>query len=406
MPPFPLPRCWRSIHAFSQVTYIQLPPFKKFHYVPHTQHHRHSTSLTEYRNSSAGLALCSFHLGISLGLEDLASYESKYQRPVSTTFRGYEVFGHSTWTQGPMLMQALNMLDHFDLKGLGHNTPAYIHTLTEAFKLTFADREAFYGDPDFAPVPIDGLLSKDYAAERALLIDTNKAQPELPPSGDAWRHSQRPGQSRPAVPATAVGGGDGNASGDDGTTHVAAMDKDGNIVCGTISGGAFNKSVFFPELGCALSTRIEMFNCEEGHPNVVEPGKRPRTTLVNYILSKDGQPVMTIGCPGGDNQVQANVQLILNVLVFGMDPQQSAEAPRFATQSVPNSFYPHEYFPGRLDLEEGVPEETAQALRALGYKIERVATCGMGATVARRDPDTGTLSTGGDPRRACYALGW
>ena len=349
---------------------------------------------------------CAQRSGGILGLEDLASYESKYQRPVSTTFRGYEVFGHSTWTQGPMLMQALNMLDHFDLKGLGHNTPTYIHTLTEAFKLTFADREAFYGDPDFAPVPIDGLLSKDYAAERALLIDPNKAQPELPPSGDAWRHSQGPGQSRPAVPATAVGGGDGNASSDDGTTHVAALDKDGNMVCGTISGGAFNKSVFFPELGCALSTRIEMFNCEEGHPNVVEPGKRPRTTLVNYILSKDGQPVMTIGCPGGDNQVQANVQLILNVLVFGMDPQQSAEAPRFATQSVPNSFYPHEYFPGRLDLEEGVPEETAQALRALGHKIERVATCGMGATVARRDPDTGTLSTGGDPRRACYALGW
>ena len=351
---------------------------------------------------------CAQRSGGILCLEDLASYKSKYQRPVSTTFRGFEVFGHSTWTQGPMLMQALNILDHFDLRGLGHNTPAYIHTITEALKLTFADREAFYGDPDFALVPIDGLLSKDYAVERALLIDPNKAQPELPPSGDPWRYSQQSGQHKPAVPVTAVGGADGAASSssDDGTTHVAALDKDGNMVCGTISGGTFAKSVFFPELGCTLSTRIEMFNCEEGHPNVVEPGKRPRTTLVNYILSKDGQPLMTIGCPGGDNQVQADVQLILNVLVFGMNPQQAAEAPRFATQSVPNSFYPHVYFPGRLDLEEGIPEGTAQALRALGHKIERVDNCGMGATVGQRDPDTGALSTGGDPRRASYALGW
>ena len=307
---------------------------------------------------------CAQRLGGILSLEDLASYKSKYQQPVSTTFRGYEVFGHSTWTQGPMLMQALNILDHFDLRGMGHNSPAYIHTVSEAIKLTFADREAFYGDPDFALVPIDGLLSKAYAAQRAILIDPDKAQPELPPSGDAWRFSQQPGQPTPPVPMTAVGGGaDGSGSSSDGTTHVAALDRDGNMVCGTISGGAFAKSVFFPELGCALSTRIEMFNCEEGHPNVVEPGKRPRTTLINYILSKDGQPVMTIGCPGGDNQVQANLQLILNALVFGMDPQQAVEAPRFATQSVPNSFYPHVYFPGRLDLEESIPETTAQTLR-------------------------------------------
>ena len=349
---------------------------------------------------------CVQQLGGILSLGDLASYESQYQPPISTTFRGHEVSGHSTWTQGPMLMQALNILEHFDLRAMGHNTPAYIHTISEVIKLTFADREAFYGDPDFAPVPIDGLLSKEYAAERAHLIDPNQAQPELPPSGDPWRYSQQPGQPRPVVPATAVGGADGDASSDDGTTHVAALDKDGNMVCGTISGGAFNKSVFFPELGCTISTRIEMFNCEEGHPNVVEPGKRPRTTLVNYIVSKDGQPVMTIGCPGGDNQVQANVQLILNVLVFGMNPQQAVEVPRFATQSVPNSFYPHVYFPGRLDLEEGISEEIADKLRALGHKIERVSTCGMGATVARRDPDTGALSTGGDPRRASYALGW
>ena len=353
------------------------------------------------------IADCSRKSGGILCLEDLASYRSKYEEPVGTTFKGHEILGQPTWTQGPMLMQALNILERFDLRGLGHNTPAYIHTVVEGLKLAFADREAFYGDPDFASVPIDGLLSKEYAAERAQLIDLNKACAELPPNGDPWRYStktRRPGSPVPSV--TAGGQGVSDPSAGDGTTHVSVADRDGNLVCGTISGGAFPKTVFFPELGCGLSTRIEMFNCEEGHPNVVEPGKRPRTTLVNYIIRKNGRPVMTIGCPGGDNQAQANLQLVLNVLVFGMDPQHAVEAPRFAGQSVPNSFYPHVYFPGRLDLEAAIPEETAQVLRSLGHEIERVADCGMGATVTRRDPDTGVLSTGGDPRRACYALGW
>ena len=349
-------------------------------------------------------------VGGILTLEDLAGYKSQYGKPVSATFKGYEVLGHDTWTQGPMVMQALNMLEHFDLRQMGHNTPAYIHTIIEAIKLTFADREAYYGDPDFAAVPIDGLLSKEYGAQRATLIDRSKACPELPAYGDPWRFSKNGGDRQTAtvpVSAGADGGdGSGDASGgaDDGTTHVSALDNEGNMVCGTISGGAFAKSAFFPELGCALSTRIEMFNCDLGHPNVVEPGKRPRITLINYILRKDGEPVMTIGCPGGDNQAQANLQLILNVLVFGMDPQQAVEAPRFATQSATNSFYPHVYYPGRLDLEEGFPESTGDALRALGHKIERAVNCGMGATVSVRDTETGVLSTGGDPRRACYAL--
>ena len=358
---------------------------------------------------------CAQRVGGILSMEDLAGYKSPYGEPVKTTFRGYEILGHNTWTQGPMLMQAINILEHFDLRSLGHNTPAYIHTVTEALKLTFADREAYYGDPDFSSIPIQGLLSKEYGALRAALIDRNIACPELPASGDPWRFSKDGGTHGPAsapasVPAAteapiATGiGGDGSGGDDGGTTHVSAMDSEGNMVCGTISGGAFAKSAFFPELGCTLSTRIEMFNCQEGHPNVVEPGKRPRTTLINYIIRKDGQPAMIIGCPGGDNQAQANLQLVLNVLLFGMNPQEAVEAPRFASQSVTNSFYPHDYYPGRLDLEEGFPESTAEALRAMGHKIQRVANCGMGATVTKRDPETGVLSTSGDPRRACYAL--
>ena len=348
----------------------------------------------------------SARVGGILSMEDLANYRSQFGAPVSTTFAGHEILGHDSWSQGPMVQQTLNILENFDLKAMGHNTPEYIHTVAEALKLVFGDREAFYADPDFAEVPIDGLLSKEYAAERAQLLDPEGAYPEQRPPGDPWKYSKGNG----VVPAAVMGAASGNNVSDDsssheGTTHVSVLDGQGNMVCGTISGGSFSKSVFFPELGCALSTRIEMFNCEEGHPNVVEPGKRPRTTLINYLARKDGQPVMTIGCPGGDNQAQANVQLMLNVLIFGMDPQQAVEAPRFASQSVVNSFYPHTYLPGRLDLEPGISKSTAETLNAMGHEIARAVNCGLGATVSVRDPQTGYLSTGGDPRRACYAMG-
>ena len=344
-------------------------------------------------------------VGGILSMEDLAGYKAQFEMPVKTSFHGYEIFGQDTWTQGPMLMQTLNMLEHFDLQAMGHNSPEYIHTVSEALKLAFGDREAFYGDPDFADVPIDGLLSKEYAAERAQLIDPEGAFPAQRPGGDPWKYSRVNGSGGKQVMAPPTNGASSDTSPGEGTTHVSVLDRHGNMVCGTISGGAFAKSAFFPELGAALSTRIEMFNCEEGHPNVVAPGKRPRTTLVNYIVSKDGRPVMTIGCPGGDHQVQANVQLVLNTVLFGMDPQQAVEAPRFSTMSNVNSFYPHSYYPGRLDLEPGVPESTAESLRILGHKVERAVDCGMGATVSVRDPKTGYLSTGGDPRRACYAIG-
>jgi len=315
------------------------------------------------------IAECVQSVGGIMDLDDLANYRAQFETPVKATFRGYEILGHDSWTQGPVLMQALNMLDRFDLQAMGHNSPAYIHTVTEALNLAFADREAYYGDPAFSTVPIDGLLSPEYAAQRSQEIDLNRATTSMPPAGDPWPYSKQvKGQSETASEPVLSGEAAAGGGGEDGTTHVSVLDREGNMVCGTISGGAFAKSVFFPQIGCALSTRIEMFNCEPGHPNVVEPGKRPRTTLINYIVTKDGSPVMTIGCPGGDDQAQANLQILLNVVVFGMDPQQAVEAPR--------------------------------------YNVQRTINCGMGATVSRRDPETGALSTGADPRRACYAMGW
>ena len=340
-----------------------------------------------------------------LGRDDLAGYRAQYEEPLRTTYVGYEVCGQRTWSQSAVLMQALNMLETMDLAAMGHNSPEYVHAVVEVLKLALADREAYYGDPDFAEVPVDGLLSKAYSAERVKAVYSGLAHPELPPPGDPWRYSSmRPTATAASVPA---GGSDGDSHGtEDGTTHIAVLDREGNMVCTTPSGGSLSKSVYFSELGFTLSTRSEMFNFQDGHPNVLVPGKRPRTTLVNYLMLKDGQPVFTIGCPGGDYQTQACLQLILNTVVFGMNPQEAIEAPRFATDSVTNSFHPHVYFPGQMSLEPAIGEETAEALRALGHKVERAQVCGMGATVARRDPVTGVLSTGSDPRRACYAIGW
>src|SRR4029450_1240333 len=153
----------------------------------------------------------------------------------------------------------------------------------------------------------------------------------------------------------------------DGTTPIAAIDRDGNMMALTPSGGVFRKSAFAPELGCTLSTRSEMFVLEEGHPNGLVPGKRPRTTLISYLICEDGVPTITIGCPGGDDQAQADLQIVLNTLVFGMNPQQAVEAPRFSTQTLVNSFYPRAYRPGQLNVEPGIPERTRAELGRLGH---------------------------------------
>ena len=338
-----------------------------------------------------------------LDKSDLENYEPKYSEPVGTTYLGYGVHGHSTWTQGPVLQQALNILECFDLKSMGHNSVEYIHTVTEALKLALADREAFYGDPDFASVPVDGLLSKQYASERSKEIDPMKAYPGMPSYGNPWAYSGLHGEVSPQPSYDS--GGPMDLQHESGTTHITVMDAHGNMACSTPSGGAFNKSVFFPELGFAISTRSEMLNFVEGHPNVVKPGKRPRTTIINYMITKDGVPIGTIGCPGGDAQAQANLQLVLNTLLWGMNPQEAVESPRFSSLSAPNSFYPHTYLPNQLSMEDGFPEGVAEGLTGKGHQIVHAATCGMGAAVAIRNPENGVLAASADPRRASYAIG-
>jgi len=354
-----------------------------------------------YRGDIAAMiGAFSERVGGLLRATDLAGYRARLEPPLRMTFAAREIVGQGAWTQGPVLMQALGMLATFDLRAMGHNSARYIHVVTEALKLAFADRERYYGDSP--GVPVAALLSSAYARERAALIRLDRAAPALPPPGDPRRHgTATPG---PGVAMRASETADAPAV--DGTTHIAAIDRDGNMICLTPSGGVFRKSAFAAELGCTLSTRSEMFVLEDGHPNALAPGKRPRTTLVSYLICEDGVPVMTVGCPGGDDQSQADLQLVLNVLLFGMNPQQAVEAPRFATQTLVNSFYPRVYLPGQLNVESGIPASVRAELAALGHQVSEIGACGIGAVVTRRDPASGVLSAGADPRRPTYALAW
>ncbi|PYM19663.1 MAG: hypothetical protein DMD78_24015 [Candidatus Rokuibacteriota bacterium] len=336
-------------------------------------------------------------MGGFLRAKDLAGYRASFEAPARIAFAGREILAQGAWTQGPVLLQALGMLATFDLRAMGHNSPRYIHVVSEALKLAFADRERYYGD---SKVDLSALLAPAYLRERAGLIDAVRAMPAAPPPGDPRRAGRavdgvvRASRVADALPSPAA----------DGTTHIAAIDRDGNMVCLTPSGGVFRKSAFAPELGCTLSTRSEMFVLEDGHPNGLRGGKRPRTTLVSYMIVEDGVPTTTIGCPGGDDQAQGDLQLVLNTLVFDMNPQHAVEASRFSTQTLVNSFYPRAYKPGQLNVGRGIPPSTREALGALGHTVTEIGACGIGAIVARRDPETGVVSAGADPRRPTYAL--
>jgi gamma-glutamyltranspeptidase / glutathione hydrolase len=349
---------------------------------------------------AASIGAFSERLGGLLRATDLAEYRARLEPPLRMTFAGREILGQSAWTQGPVLMQALAMLESVDLWRMGHNSSQYIHVVSEALKLAFADRERYYGDTAEAGATMAGLIAPAYARDRVALIRMDRAAPEAPAPGDLKKR----GAPRTAVSVRSAGTGAEVPA--DGTTHIAAIDRDGNMVCLTPSGGVFRKSAFAPELGCTLSTRSEMFVLEEGHPNGLAPGKRPRTTLVSYLICENGVPTMTIGCPGGDDQAQADLQLVLNVLVFGMNPQQAVEAPRFSTQTLVNSFYPRVYRPGQLNVEPGIPESVRAELTTLGHTLSDVGACGIGAVVTHRNLATGVLSAGADPRRPTYALAW
>jgi gamma-glutamyltranspeptidase/glutathione hydrolase len=334
-----------------------------------------------------------------LDYDDLAGFAVRIEPPIRTTYRDYEVCGCGPWSQGPTLPIALSIVEGYDLRSLGHNTPPYLHLLTEALKAALSDRHHYLGDPDFVDVPIDRLLSKEHAADWRARIDANRSYPELPPRLEVN------GTTGPGIPLAA---GSSSVPLPPDTSYVCVVDQQGNVFSATPSDG-FTEVPLVPDLGFIISSRGIQSWLDPQHPASVHPGKRPRLTTNPFILFKDGVPVMPFGTPGADVQPQAMLQFVLNIVEFGMNPQEAAEAPRMSTYSMPLTADPHPYSPNLLRVEERVGPEVLAGLTDLGHEVRAWpdwhpsagSVCGIWI-----DREQGTLTGGADPRRVAYALGW
>ena len=332
------------------------------------------------------------HRGL-LAAEDFAAFRTKVEPPATVNYRGLDVYKCGPWCQGPVFLQQLTLLEQFDLAAMGHNTPDYVHTVVEAAKLAFADRETYYGDPAFTHVPLERLLDKEYAVERGALIDPAAASADLRPGGVPPTTLER----QPGDPAFYAFD----------TTHLDVIDAEGNMFSATPSGGWMMSSPVVEGLGFPLGTRGQMFSLDPDHPNALMPGKRPRATLTPSLVMKDGRPHMVFGTPGGDMQDQWTLQFFLNVVDFGMDLQEAIDAPTFHTMHFPSSFYPRAAYPKRVVVEGRIPEETRAALESRGHEIIVGGDWAHGqVTGVRFDPDSGLIEGAASPRTmAPYAMG-
>ncbi|MDX6481316.1 MAG: gamma-glutamyltranspeptidase / glutathione hydrolase [Gaiellaceae bacterium] len=345
----------------------------------------------EWRDSSGKR-----HAGL-LSADDLAKWEPRWEEPLSVTYHGYEVFKAGPWSQAPVFLQQLRLLEGFDLAGMGQNSAEYIHTITECAKLAFADREAWYGDPDFTHVPLDMLLSREYAEERRDLL-TPEASGELRPGGENPRLATPVGDA-PLAP------GVGEPTRGD-TVHLDVVDRWGNMVAATPSGGWLWGAPVIPSLGFCLGTRAQMFWLEDGLPNSLEPGKRPRTTLSPTMAARGGEPYLATGTPGGDQQDQWTLHVFLGHVHFGLNLQEAIDAPNHHTEAFPSSFYPRETIPRHVAVEDRVGEETIAGLRERGHEVEVSGPWSLGrVSSVAREPD-GVLKAGANPRGdQGYAVG-
>ena len=344
-----------------------------------------------YRGETAG-RIAEFHRANEgpLTAADLADFSVEVGPALRTTFGAYEVAACGFWCQGPSLLQMLNMLEGVDLVGLGHNSPAYLHRLIETVKLAFADRDAYYGDPNFVKVPADRLLSKAYAATRRELV-RERAWKEMPPAGEA-------AERREVLPL--AGGSDALD-----TSYVAVVDAEGNGFSATPSDPNVD-SPAVSGVGCVVSPRGSQGWLDPAHASVVAPGKRPRLTPAPAMAFTGGKLLMPFGTPGGDVQQQAMLQVFLNTTVWGMSLQEAIEAPRLASRSFPDSFWPHAYSPGKVEAERRLPRDTRDGLVALGHDVvdwpewewRAGAVCGV-----KIGPE-GTRWGGADPRRGALSI--
>jgi gamma-glutamyltranspeptidase/glutathione hydrolase len=334
------------------------------------------------------------HFGL-LTADDLADFEAPLEAPASLDYAGWTVYKTGAWGQGPVFLQQLALLEGFDLAAMGQAGADFVHTVIECSKLAFADREAWYGDPEFADVPLDQLLSRTYADERrALVTDTA--------SGDL-----RPGLAGARLPGPVAGGvaaGVGEPTRGD-TCHLDVVDRFGNVVSATPSGGWLQSSPVVPQLGFPLGTRAQMFWLEEGLPNSLEPGKRPRTTLSPSLARRDGE-VLSFGSPGGDQQDQWSLVFFLHHVHFQPNLQAAIDLPMFHSNHFPSSFYPREAKPRHVEVEARVDEAVVDELRKRGHEIDVADAWSLGRlSAAARDRD-GVLRAAANPRgMQGYAVG-
>ena len=338
-----------------------------------------------------------------LTLQDLKDFSVKIEEPEMGRFKEYSVYTCGPWCQGPVVAQTLQMLEDDDIVGLGHNSPDYIHLVSQALNLAYSDRHHYYGDPDFVEVPMKGLLSREYTRARRKAIDMERAFPEMPPPGEPWGYQGGAAVSAAAQrPEGQVPGGQ-----EQDTSYTCTVDRWGNAFSATPSDSLFGTPVI-PGLGLPLSSRGTQSWLDPDHPSSLQPWKRPRLTPNPAIAFKDGKLYMPFGTPGGDAQCTAMVQTFLNIVEFGMNPQEAVEQPRFLPWNFPNSFWPHTYLPGRLNLETRIPESTVQELSRRGHDVEVSGDweAVMGSVKAIEiDQESGVLKAGADPRRDAYAVG-
>ncbi len=337
--------------------------------------------------------------------EDLANFHGSIEKPATTTFHGYEINKAGPWSQGPVLLEILNILEGVDLKAMGANSADYIHTVHEAIKLAYDDRNAYLGDPAFASVPLKGLLSKAYAADRRKLIGPEAFLEYRPGDPFAFDPDVKP----PAVRYQPHSQGTKAANGSGDTTCVDAVDKDGNLFSATPSSGWMIGGAFIAgDTGVPLSNRMQVFDLDPASPNVLAGGKRPRTTLTPTIVLKDGKPYLAISTPGGDSQDQQILNVLLNMLVFDMDIQVAIEAPRINSNHPHASFDNHASMPGQLEIENRIPAKVLEDLVERGHVLRVLGPYSMstGVVAVGLNPKTGTVRGGADPRRERYIFGW
>ncbi len=358
--------------------------------------------------------------------EDLASWRVKIEASRSTTYRGIEVHKLDTWVQGPVMLQALNILENFDLKAMGYNSAQYLHTLYQAMSLAYADRDFYYGDPAFPPPePIRGLLSKDYARARAAELSRERNDPGIGP-GDPYPFQ---GETNPFVdllerkrqslaePRGSGAGFDprrtsvGSEPADDtffrGTTSVIAADREGWLVAVTPSGG-WLPAVIAGHTGIGLSQRMQsfVFDPVQNPFNVLEPGKRPRATLTPSLAIRDGKPWLAFAVQGGDAQDQNLLQFLLNLVEFGMTPQEAAEAANMTSYQMQDSFGDHRRQPGRMELNAATPPWVRRDLAARGYRLEFSERTSGPINAILVDPESGSLWGASSHHGEDYGIGW